>query len=376
VLDLGLRILAPNPDGYFPLPPGTAKVFYPSEEVTPGVSGVSRVTINSLGCRGPEYAGEQVKLLVLGSSTAACTQLDDEEAWPQLVMRGVNEASGDPRRLWVANAAIDGTDSTHHVAQAKILVPRLPKIDLVLVYCGLNDINRWLNSDSFARLSLDDPATWNEAVARAFKESPVTHAEAGWWKSSPLFRRLHRAGLVIRGKIALARSNDQGIEQDERLRWIQREQEKRRQAAESRVPTAKMDELPAVLEAYGARLRAIADHVRAAGAEPIFMMHSIRGKGGSVAERERMWMGLMQGGAAYATHEDMETLAVALNARMREVAAEKRALLIDLPAALDGKDALYFDMVHLNEKGAREAARAVVDAIAPLVAERAKAGAK
>ena len=61
--------------------------------------------------------------------------------------------------------------------------------------------------------------------------------------------------------------------------------------------------------------------IRKAGAEPIFMTQAIQWQNLDEDEKKRLWMGAMDGGAAYASEAQMEALVATFNERMLEVAA-------------------------------------------------------
>ena len=90
--ELVLRCLRP-PNRFYPYYPNTVRVFYPVEEITPGISGVSYFTVNSFGTRGPELDGEEERILTIGGSTTADTFLDDNESWSMLLMQYLNTNS-------------------------------------------------------------------------------------------------------------------------------------------------------------------------------------------------------------------------------------------------------------------------------------------
>ncbi|MEO2036905.1 MAG: hypothetical protein ABGZ35_32925, partial [Planctomycetaceae bacterium] len=142
-------------DQYFPHYPNTVQNFYPSNEITPGVTGISRVTINSHGTRGPELAGQKTRILAVGGSTTICNIVDDREAWPSLLMEYLNEAPKNEGGVWVTNSGICGTHSEHHLMHATYLLPRLPRIDYMVVYAGINDLGYWLHNKKFDRRYLD-----------------------------------------------------------------------------------------------------------------------------------------------------------------------------------------------------------------------------
>ena len=278
-------------DRFYPYHQNATKVSYPHPERTPGVSGPSYFTTNSFGCRGPELSGEQHRLLVVGGSTAACTALDDGEEWAHLVMSNVNEWARDETFLWVTNSGIDGKNSRHHLMHAKFLVPKIPELDHVLIYMGLNDVGAWIYHEHFDPDYLEKPKGWDEALAQSFRVSNHTSSALPWYKHLELWKR----ASVIKANWLSASHREQqaagAIVQDERLEWLEAAQQRRNEREHKLLPRAKVDTMPVALEAYARNIQRIIDLVREAGAEPIFMTQLIMWHGLSEEDKSRLWMG-------------------------------------------------------------------------------------
>ncbi len=295
----GYLRLTRSTNRFCPYHKGAVHVFYPSEETTPGVTGTSFFSANSLGCRGPELNGEPHRLLVVGGSTAACTALDDSEEWPYLVMERINDHFKDPRFLWVTNSGIDGKTSRHHIMHARYLVPQIPDLDWVLVYCGLNDVGLWLYKKTFDPYFLDRAENWNQTIADSFRVSNYAPADAPWFKHLELWTALSaiKAGYQSR---KYSKMRKQGaILQDDRMQWLRKEQQRRNEMARCLVPRAKMDTFDIALNTYARNLDKIIDLVRKAGAVPILMAQAIRWSGLGEEEKKRLWMGAMDGGESF-----------------------------------------------------------------------------
>lgn len=346
---------------FYPYYPNAVKVMYPDEEITPGVSGASYFSTNRFGCRGPDPAGEKHRLLVVGGSTAACTPLDDTEAWPHLVMQRVNSHFGDAR-LWVTNSGIDGKTSRHHVMHARHLVPKIPDLDHVLVYCGLNDLGHWLLSADFDPNYLDKQENVEHITGSAFRFSNYTPSDSPWYKHLELWKRVAVLKANIRTKRLSAQRDSGVIVQDDRMEWLKSARERRRLSMRTKLSEAKLATLPSALDEYARNLVTIADTVRGHGSEPIFMAQATSYTGLSPEEQERLWMGAVSGGDAFLEADELAAFVVKYNERMRKVAEEKGVLFVDLPASLTGEN-LFYDGCHLNEAGAAAVADVVADVL-------------
>ena len=353
--EVGLRVA--RPVRAYPYRPGTVKVFEPPETVR-GVTGPAEFTVNGFGCRGPEPAGEVRRLLVLGGSTAACVALDDSEHWPQLVMVRVAERLGDPDALWVTNAGMSGRHSGHHVMHARHLVPRIPELDHVLIYCGLNDVVRWLGDPRTGIRDLADPVVSRETLHQAFAVHDIVPADAPPPARSRLWRAL--VGVDRRSPATPASRSTGEVELDEQMQWIETWRRRRERAEVLTVPPAVLATFPGVLDVYRANLREIVTAARRHGAEPVLVTQAMHWRALNDEQKAELWLGVMDSGQAFVDPDQMQELVGRCNGVMREVAAELDVLLLDLAAELRGVG-LFYDGCHLTEHGAAEVGRLVGD---------------
>ena len=364
--ELTLRLVRDD-DQFFPDHPNTVRNFYPSNEITPGVTGTSQVAINSYGTRGPELRDQRIRILTVGGSTTACRILDDSETWPSLLMKNLNEAVDGNATVWVTNSGLCGRHSEHHVMHAKYLLPRLPRIDYMIVYAGINDVGNWLNNNDFDPHYLDSSPNWNTRVAESFSDCCFTSQTDPWFRHLQLWKRGSTAKARLETWRTLAGSvNENGVVvQDARLRWLARKQLKRQKRQKVKIPAAKRATLPAALDSYAANLLSIIDSARRQGTEPILMAQAMPGHTLSPEERKRLWMGTMDRGKTYVFHSERLDVLAEYNDRMRSVAAERDVLFLDLPSHLNTVKNAYYDGCHLNEHGCRETARFVAQQIRP-----------
>jgi len=329
---------------------------------TPGVSGDAYFTSNSFGCRGPEPDGEQYRLLCVGGSTTNCMALDDSEAWPQVLMERVNEAKGDPRFLWVTASGKEGRNSRHHIAHAEHLVPRIPDLDHVLIYCGINDVVSWILQDKFTQDDLADPTQWREIVAESFWISSYTPSDLPWYRHLQLWRLL--STIKDDMETAMNASREEGgdrIDVDFQ-QWMQIRKNKRQERSFRRLDAARLERFEVEVAAYRDRLVRLADSARAAGAEPIFMPQAMHYRDLSEEELRHLWVGRFPD-KTMIDPDQLQDLVDQVNDVMREVAAEMNVALVDLPALLQGEEKIFHDGVHFSEHGSRTAAQLIATAL-------------
>lgn len=102
--------------------------FYPSEDITPGVTDIRTFSTNSYGTRGKEPSGKSpIRTLTIGGSTTADTVLDDAEVWPASLERYLDDETGNQKRARVANsqAQFASPPDAHHLSAAPAAADRL-----------------------------------------------------------------------------------------------------------------------------------------------------------------------------------------------------------------------------------------------------------
>jgi lysophospholipase L1-like esterase len=361
VVEVVLRLMSER-GSFYPYRKNSVTATYPSEEITRGVSGVAYFTTNGFGCRGPELTGQQHRMLVIGGSTTACTVLDDDEAWPQLVMDFVNEHFHRDDFLWVANSGMDGRNTRHHMMHVKYLAPQIPALEHVLIYCGFNDLGRWLvldeDEDQHFRIT---PETLAETVPHSFAVSDFNDPRDAWHRRLEIWKLASNVKLTFASRRLAATRAEGGIVQDDQLRWLENERQRRKQVKARTVPATRMATLDDALDAYGENLTAIVQLVRDVGSEPIFMAQAMQRDQVSEEDERDMWVGAMDHANSYVQWAQLQELVDKYNDRMESVAQKEKVVFIPAPKLLEGKQDLFYDSIHFHEAGARELARAVAD---------------
>src|SRR5262245_52427213 len=136
--ELYLRSYVFDPGSWYVLTPGWEIVFRPSIAGTPGIAREARTRINRLGLRGdlPDRSS-QPRYLAIGGSTTEDIMLDFSESWAGHLQTHLRRCSPN---AWVGNAGKSGTNARHHAMQLEKILPRLPRLDVVVMLSGLNDM--------------------------------------------------------------------------------------------------------------------------------------------------------------------------------------------------------------------------------------------
>jgi lysophospholipase L1-like esterase len=351
--ELAARAAFPPPAVPRVWPPHLARVLHPDPRILPGVSGISRFRINSLGLRGEEPPPTPAyRIVCVGGSTTECQYLDQEEAWPARLEARIRAAG---HAVWAGNAGRSGHRTREHRLQVQELVRLEPKPDSIVLLAGVNDLCRRLAADALYDPHAPERAELRSALmADAFAVVPDgPDSPLPFYKQTGLWRLASRVRARLEGD---------GRGQDERgvvyVRW------RERRAARSGL-RAELPDLGTALAEFRRNLEVIDATCRASGVRLVIVTHPALWRSDLEPELERLcWMG---GIGDYANVDGCEyyslgALAEGLrryNAELVAFAAERGLELVDLEAELAKDGSVFYDDVHLNEEGARLAAAAV-----------------
>ena len=323
-------------DRFYLRTPGTRATFIPHPQGTPGLFRPAEITINGHGLRGRvERDDDRLRVLAIGGSTVEDTMLNDEDTWC-----GRLEARLGPR-AWIANAGRAGCTARHHAIQLDRLLPQLPRFDVVLLLCGLNDMLAGSGAHGVER---------EPTLRTCFGEGPGVPRPESIGGTHPL------GEFFVQWKLRRQR-----VEPDD---WLHQ------------APTG----LAGHLERYAATLGQIAEIVRqlGGGARLIFVTQPSLWRSDLTADEQRRYLyagGLDDPGRwardAHTPWYDLPTLAGMLhayNAVMRRTAEPCGARCIDLAAQLPQQVANYYDDFHFSVAGADAVAEIVARALAQMSA--------
>ena len=343
-------------DVFYVWPPRLRQEFHPSPEIMPGVSGVSRFEINSLGLRGDELSeGRDLRILAVGGSTTECLYLDQTEAWPSLLQALLGP------RVWVGNAGRSGAHTRHHRLQAEELLEQLPRIDTVIVLTGINDLSLRLSQDeAWKPFDFNSPDAVSGLTREAFAVRPPRFADGPVYKRTALWQALGKLGLLVRSR---------GTTQDDRGRVYEAWRRRRRESPRLR---QRLPDLGPALAEYAENLRAIARSAAGHRARVVFVTQPALWRDGLPPDLERLlWMGGVGRFQKESGHEyySVSALAAGMDAYNRTLLATCRripeAVCVDLAARVPRDATVFYDDVHFNEAGSRRVARILAESVTP-----------
>jgi lysophospholipase L1-like esterase len=378
ISEIGLRIVAQvwglprapehdrpetaDPVKYYVHAPNTQVIFHPLPDLISGVGRETRFTLNSDGIRGRELTSDseaEYRILAVGGSTTECLYLDDEKAWPFLLENMLGRTA-DGTRVWVGNVGKSGMNASDHVVQVKYLLPQLPRIDVVLLLVGINDLSVALKQGGQLNPQpLYSLATEQLQLGRAFALLPAKpeSIDTAYLERSPWYRQTATWGLLRRARASFAVWRTQrGLVEEENGRMY-REWRKHRQAAKEVLE--RLPDLTAALDAYRRNLSTIADLAQARSAQLVLLTQpSLWHPNLSPADERLLWLGGVgdfqreQVNQYYSVKAMTEGLRK-FNETLLRVCAARRLACVDIASVIPQNTTMFYDDVHFTERGAQ-----------------------
>ncbi|HET6348787.1 MAG TPA: SGNH/GDSL hydrolase family protein [Candidatus Krumholzibacteria bacterium] len=313
-----------------------------AEPGLPGLSGKHHFTTDNMGFRGdplidPKPANE-FRIFMVGGSTTECFYLDDNDDMSRVMQRKLAGVAPPGTSVKVYNVGMSGAASDDHVAMISQRLVHLQP-DLVVVFCGINDLTR---------------SIYNYDYRHYIEYRPAYH--------KPWYKRLLMKFQIVRRLFLLK----ERINPDR-----QRLQEQRTLVTnyagliglERSAPVS--DAVPRTDEtSYATNLRSMAGIARANHFEMVFMTQQTTWNSAvdSTAHAHH-WMRYRAGApgpdglptpTGFTFREDQMDAAMGrLNDSMRSVCREESVPLYDLARELPRSLEYFYDDCHFNVKGAR-----------------------
>jgi lysophospholipase L1-like esterase len=299
---------------------------HPDPRIFPGASSEAHFTVNSVGVRATELPPRDAayRILCVGGSTTECVYLDDDMAWPGLLMRTLN-AGPKSKPVWIGNAGVSGTASIDHLLflQTSRLVDQM---DCIVVLAGINDFMAHVKGTDLSResglLNRQLRPVWEKSMALVLIRFAARH------KSKGLFAE---------------EEGGQGYEQ----------------VRQSRRDSPVRDDLPEMrpgLELYRQNLEQMCAVCREKRLRLILMTQPVVWNDRlTPAARNRLMFGL-DGQGRYLTVGKMREGMDLYNSVALDVARQENVTSVDL-SSLNGREDVFYDDCHFTEAGSREVVR-------------------
>lgn len=342
LMEAGARIVGVTPSIPDVQRPGTRAVIRFSPEDGPGMGGYKIFTINRLGLRGPMPPLDRkvYRIVAIGGSTTICSELDDSEEWPHVLMQNLNALDG-PAKAWVGNAGKDSRNAVHHLVLMQWL-PGLLDFDMAVFLVGVNDLTATL----------------------AFRGQPTQAAlekEAGFeplrpgtrFRSQRIYPYYRRLRLLLAIQEA-AQNLEARFGPPRNLSFLDLKELRQRRLA---APVLPLPDLSTGLKEYRARLIALAAQCRLLGKRCLFLTQPTMWRDNmSSAENRLFWMGYLGRWASPDGYLSPGSMAKAMdlyNQVLLGVCNQYQLECLDLASKIPKNTSAFHDEMHFNPSGAK-----------------------
>jgi lysophospholipase L1-like esterase len=339
---------------YYVFPPGQRLHLHPDRDVFPQLEPLVRFEINSEGERGEAVPrvrpGEKLcRILVAGGSQPEGYALDQGTSWPGALQRLLRAPAALERlgatAVHVGNIARSGVGSQALDVVLERVLPRYPRLQMIIILVGASDVFRWL-----------------EQGAPPHPPSPVPEAELfRCHPRGPFGWMPHRLAIVEVLRRLRQRWLRPIVLHERAGRWFGKARAMRARATDIRTqmpdPTPLLDQFEHHLRRLLTRAQAHADRV-------ILVRQPWFDKEYTPEEAAHMWNGGVgqawrQEVTTYYSFDILSRLMGLVDVTAARVAREVGVEQLDLMPLLERSLRTYYDLCHLTPAGSRAVAAAV-----------------
>jgi lysophospholipase L1-like esterase len=346
---------------YYVLPPGLRLRLRPDPDVFPHLERRTRFDVNADGERGDEVprGNGLFRILVAGGSQPEGYLLDQETAWPGALQRLLQTPAClqrlEARWVHVGSIARSGVGSEALDLMLERVLPRYPRLQLIIIMVGATDVLRWLEygaPDVMPSVRIPD-------VFRCHPEGPFG------WKPG----QLALVELLLRAR----RRWWKPIEVHDRAgKWIE---QARAMRARATVIRSTMPDPTPMLDRFDVHFRRLLWRARAHADRVIVVRQPWFDRSFSPEEAAHMWHGGVGQAwrseiTTYYSFEVISTLMSHVDARAAAAAEAMGVEQLDLMPVLEQNLMTYYDGFHVTPAGAR----AVATAVGTMVVSRSMRG--
>ena len=360
-VELAARWWIRRQDQYYVLPPGLRLRLEIDQETFPQLERHTRFDVNDQGERGdevPASSGGLYRVLVAGGSQPEGFLLDQNTAWPGALHRLLEAPEECARlgasRVHVGCIARSGVGSEALDLLFDRVLPRYPRLQLIVIMIGATDVMRWLEYGAASALP---PVR----IADIFRCHPL--GPFGWTPSS-----LAAWELMLRARRRWLRPP---VVHKRAGRWYAAARAMRASATEIRHD---MPDPTPMLERFDFHFRRVLERATAHADRVIVVRQPWFDKEYTDEEAAHMW----HGGAGQAWRENVTSyysfdvvsrLMAGVDRKAASIADELGVEQVDLMPILERTLATYYDGFHSTPGGAHVVAAAIAAAITRAPAE-------
>jgi lysophospholipase L1-like esterase len=348
-------------DQYFVLPPGLRLRLEIDRETFPQLEPSTRFDVNSCGERGDELPDSReglYRVLVAGGSQPEGFLLDQNAAWPGALHRLLEApqvtAGLGASKVHVGSIARSGVGSEALDLMFDRVLPRYPRLQLIVIMIGATDVMRWLEYGAATSL----PPVRIPDIFRCHPLGPF-----GWWPKD-----LAAWELLLRARRRWLRPT---LVHERAGRWYADARAMRARATEIRHD---MPDPTPMLERFDFHFRRVLERAAAHADRVIVVRQPWFDKEYTSEEAAQMW----HGGAGQAWRENVTSyysfdvvsrLMASVDHKAASIADELNIEQVDLMPILERSLATYYDGFHATSNGARVVAAEIAAAIQRTPAE-------
>jgi lysophospholipase L1-like esterase len=354
-VELAARWWIRHRDEYFVLPPGLRLRLEIDPETFPQLERHTRFDVNSRGERGDEIPPSSAglyRVLVAGGSQPEGFLLDQDTAWPgalqRLLERPRSLAALGASTVHVGSIARSGVGSEALDLIFEHILPRTPRVQLIIIMIGATDVMRWLEYGAARSL----PPVRPQDIFRCHPLGPF-----GWKPSNTAAWE-----LVLRAR---SRWLHPTVVHPRAGRWYAAARAMRARA--TRILHETPDPAP-MLEQFEFHFRRALAQASAQADRVIVVRQPWFDKSYTKEEAAHMW----HGGAGQAWREEVTTyysfdvvsrLMALVDERAASIADALQVEQVDLMPVLDRSLSTYYDGFHATPAGSSIVAATVAAAI-------------
>ena len=359
IAEFGLRWFGPTSDRHYVLPPNEHRTLLPIQEHIQGVSGESHYITSSLGIRGAEFAQNEYRILAIGGSTTQNVYLDQSETWTILTGQMLGETTSGAK-TWSGDVGRSGHTARSHVLQFEYLIPELPKIDVVVILVGVNDLTVTLRQGMkySAPPPLSDENARRTHLTGSFVQVPGKFHDRQTMYQQGGISPVKQLALYQLGSTAKATWHEafEDKKQDT-FGNIYQTWRLHRQAAGRIIDV--VPNLSNALKVYRNYLEEIADLASKYGVRLIYLTQpTLWRKDLNSQENAVIWLGGVgnfqdEPGHEYFSSRVLTAAMKAYNETLLAICQERNLACVDMAALLPKNLDVFYDDVHLTEFGSR-----------------------